>query len=248
MTSGTSNTNGAQDAPGRHESRPDTFPVSLPAVLPSLLLCDFGNLADEVRRLEDAGAKGLHLDVMDGRFVPQLSYGPVVVEAVRRASKRPLDVHLMIEDPASAVDQYLDLGADCLTVHVEAVDDVAGLLDHIRSRGGLAHLSLNPGTPVSRIEPFLGSCDGVLVMSVEPGFGGQAFMPVAIDKLAALAEIRRRTGARFRIAVDGGISRKTVEAAARAGAELLVAGSAVVRAPDYAEAIRTLEHLAREAA
>ena len=216
--------------------------------MPSLLLCDFGNLALEIERLEAAGARALHLDVMDGRFVPQLTYGPVVCEAVRRAASVPIEVHLMIEDPARTVGHYLDLGADCITVHVEAVDDVDSVLAAIRRGGAVAHLSLNPSTPLSRVEPHLGNCDGVLVMSVEPGFGGQAFLPVALEKLSRLSEIRRKSGLPFRIGVDGGISASTIAAAAKAGAELLVAGSAVIRSGDYEAAIRNLEHLAREAA
>lgn len=217
-------------------------------MLPSLLLCDFGHLADEVGRFEAAGAKALHLDVMDGRFVPQLTYGPVVVEAIRRAATVPLDVHLMIEDPARTVGDYIDLGCDCLTVHVESTEDIGGVLEEIRSRGARSHLSVNPGTPISRVEPHLSACDGVLVMSVEPGFGGQKFMPVAIEKLAALAEIRRRTGASFLLGVDGGVSTSNIAAVSAAGAELIVAGSAVVRSNDCAAAIRELERLAREAA
>lgn len=227
---------------------PARLPAPGPIVMPSLLLCDFGNLAREIERLEAAGARALHLDVMDGRFVPQLTYGPVVCEAVRRAATVPIEVHLMIEDPARTVDHYLDLGADCITVHIEAVDDVEAVLAAIRRRGAVAHLSLNPSTPLSRVEPHLEHCDGVLVMSVEPGFGGQAFLPVALEKLSRLSEMRRRSGLSFRIGVDGGISASTIAAAAKAGAELLVAGSAVIRSGDYQAAIHTLEHLAREAA
>ena len=218
-----------------------------PVVLPALLLCDFGHLAHEVTRLEAAGAGALHLDVMDGRFVPQLTYGPVVVKAVRETATVPLEVHLMIEEPERSLEDYCRLGADIVTVHLEALTEPRRALEGIRSRGARAHLAISPGTPVARAEPFLDACDGVLVMSVEPGYGGQRFEPQALDKLARLAAIRRERGGRFRLGVDGGISTTTIQAAAAAGAELIVAGSAVIRAPDYAQAITELETLARGA-
>jgi ribulose-phosphate 3-epimerase len=218
-----------------------------PVVLPALLLCDFGHLAHEVERLEKAGAEALHLDVMDGRFVPQLTYGPVVVKAVRKAAKVPIEVHLMIEEPETTIDEYCQLGAEIVTVHLEALAEPRQALDAIRSHGARAHLAISPGTPVARVEPHLDACDGVLVMSVEPGFGGQRFEPEALAKLARLAAIRRETGGRFRLGVDGGISTETIQAAAAAGAELIVAGSAVIRSADYARAISELEALAREA-
>lgn len=218
-----------------------------PVVLPALLLCDFGHLAREVDRLEEAGAQALHLDIMDGRFVPQLTYGPVVVEAIRKAAGVPLEVHLMIEEPQQSLADYAKLGAEIITVHVEALADPVEVLEEIRSLGSRAHLAISPGTPVARIEPFLDDCDGVLVMSVEPGYGGQAFEPQALDKLARLAAIRRDRGSRFWLSVDGGISTETIAAAAAAGAELIVAGSAVIRAADYGRAISELESLARGA-
>lgn len=217
-------------------------------VLPALLLCDFGHLAREVERLEAAGAAALHLDVMDGRFVPQLTYGPVVVEAVRRAARVPIEVHLMIEEPERSLADYAKLGADIVTVHVEALADPRRALETISSLGPRAHIALSPETPLERVEPYLDACDGVLVMSVEPGYGGQRFNPVAIEKLARLAELRGRSGAAFRLGVDGGIAPDTVAAVAAAGAELIVAGSAVIRSRDYAHAIAELEALARNAA
>jgi ribulose-phosphate 3-epimerase len=219
-----------------------------PVVLPALLLCDFGHLADEVHRLEAAGARAIHLDVMDGHFVPQLTYGPVVVEAVRRAARVPVEVHMMVSDPGSTAADYVRLGADIVTVHLEALPDPRPTLDAIRALGAQAHLAINPGTPVSAAEPFLDACDGVLVMSVEPGFGGQTFEPVALEKLARLGEIRQADNHRYRLCVDGGISTKTIGPAAAAGASLIVAGSAVIRSPDYSRAITELEALARAAA
>ena len=219
-----------------------------PVVLPALLLCDFGHLAREVERLEAAGATALHLDVMDGRFVPQLTYGQVVVEAVRRAAKVPLEVHLMIEEPERSLAEYPKLGADIVTVHVEGLADPRRALETISGLGARAHLAISPQTPVERIEPFLDACDGVLVMSVEPGFGGQRFNPVALDKLARLAALRSARGGSFRLGVDGGISTETIGPVAAAGAELIVAGSAVIRSQNYAHAITELETIARRAA
>ena len=219
-----------------------------PVVLPALLLCDFGHLGREVERLEEAGAGALHLDVMDGRFVPQLTYGMVVVEAVRRAARVPLEVHLMIEQPERTIADYARAGADILTVHVEGLADPRGTLEAIVSLGPKAHLAVSPNTPIDRVIPFLDACDGVLVMSVEPGYGGQRFNPVALEKLAALAEIRRQRAGAFRLCVDGGISTDTIGPVAAAGAELIVAGSAVIRSQNYSHAITELEQLAREAA
>ena len=219
-----------------------------PVILPALLLCDFGHLAREVERLEAAGATALHLDVMDGRFVPQLTYGQVIVEAVRRSARVPIEVHLMIEEPERSLVDYAKLGADILTVHVEGLADPPAALRAISDLGPRAHIAISPGTPVERIEPCLDVCDGVLVMSVEPGYGGQRFDPVALEKLNALAELRTRRGLAFRLGVDGGIATDTVGPAAAAGAELIVAGSAVIRSHDYAHAIAELEALARSAA
>jgi ribulose-phosphate 3-epimerase len=218
-----------------------------PVVLPALLLCDFGHLAHEVERLESAGAAALHLDVMDGRFVPQLTYGMVVIEAVRRAAKGPIELHMMVEQPESYIEEYAKAGADILTVHLEGLADPRRTLEAISSLGPRAHLAISPGTPVEKVAPYLDACDGVLVMSVEPGFGGQRFNPVALEKLARLSALRADMGGAFRLAVDGGISTETIGPVAAAGAELIVAGSAVIRSPDYAQAIAQLEQLARSA-
>ncbi|MEY3033034.1 MAG: Ribulose-phosphate 3-epimerase [Planctomycetota bacterium] len=217
-----------------------------PIVLPALLLCDFGHLADEVARLEAAGAKAIHLDVMDGRFVPQLTYGMVVVEAVRRAATVPIEVHLMIEEPDQTAADYARAGADIVTVHVEGLADPEATLAAIAAAGSRAHLAISPGTPVERVEPFLAAAAGVLVMSVEPGYGGQAFQPAALDKLTQLRLRRAEHGLALRLGIDGGIAAGTIAAAARAGAELIVAGSAVIRSGDYAAAIRELQQIARE--
>jgi ribulose-phosphate 3-epimerase len=186
----------------------------------------------EVRRVEDAGADLLHLDVMDGHFVPNLTFGPIVVAAVKRIARVPLDVHLMITEPIALVPAFAKAGADGLTVHVEACADVAGTLDSIRAMGLRAGISLKPGTPFEAIEPHLGSVDLVLVMTVEPGFGGQAYMPEQEPKLTRARQARADRGLHYTIEVDGGISPETAPRAVAAGAEILVAGSALFGAED----------------
>ncbi|MEX2118804.1 MAG: ribulose-phosphate 3-epimerase [Pirellulales bacterium] len=210
---------------------------AVPAVLPSLLLCDFANLALEIDKLHEAGVPALHLDVMDGHFVPNLTYGLPIVEAVRRLTDLPLDVHLMISDPAGWVERFFEAGADVLTVHAEAVEHPAGVLEQIRALGAAAGLAINPPTPVSVIEDCLALCDLVLVMSVMPGFGGQRFDPVALDKLRML---KAQTGERVLLEVDGGINQSSIAPCARAGAELFVVGSAIFRTNDYTAAVKSL--------
>ena len=217
-----------------------------PIVLPALLLCDFGHLADEVARLEAAGAKAIHLDVMDGQFVPQLTYGMVVVEAVRRAATVPIEVHLMIAGPDLTAADYARAGGDIVTVHIEGVANPEATLAAITAAGSQAHLAISPDTPVARLEPFLAAAAGVLVMGVEPGFGGQTFQPSSLDKLNQLRQLRAERGLALQLGIDGGIAVGTIAAAARAGAELIVAGSAVIRSGDYAAAIRELQQIARE--
>jgi len=215
--------------------------AAAPAVLPSLLMCDFGHLADEVRRLEQAGARVLHLDVMDGHFVPNLTYGLTIVEAVRKLTELPLDAHLMISNPEDFVEKYYQAGADNLTVHVEATADAPALLRQIRALGAGAAIALNPDTPVTAIEPCLADCDEVLVMSVQPGFGGQQFDARALDKLAAL---RDRVGDDILLGVDGGVHDATIGSCAEAGARLFIAGSAIFAEDDYAVSFARLSDLA----
>jgi len=208
-----------------------------PIIAPSFLKCDFGNLHREVELLEQAGAKLLHLDVMDGHFVPNLSYGPVVLESLRRLTNLPFDAHLMISEPARYLEDYLRAGCDSITVHIEAVPEPVDLLRKIREAGRWAGLALNPGTPVERIRPFLSECDLVLVMSVEPGFGGQKFLPSALEKLR---QLREWAPPETVLSVDGGIDSSTIGAAAAAGAQIFVAGSAIFEAPDYGDAMARL--------
>jgi ribulose-phosphate 3-epimerase len=197
-------------------------------VAPSILSADFGRLADEVRSAEAAGADWIHVDVMDGRFVPNITIGPVVVQAVRAATKLPLDVHLMIVEPEKYLDDFAKAGADVLSVHVEASPHLHRTLQHIRSLGKKAGVVLNPHTPEESIRHVLGDVDVVLVMSVNPGFGGQSFIPAALDKLRALRGMLDRGGHEAVLEVDGGVAPGGIaKSVIEAGARMLVAGSAV---------------------
>ena len=216
-----------------------------PRIVPSLLLCDFGNLADEVQKLEAAGVKSLHLDVMDGHFVPNLTYGLPIVETVRRLTELPIETHLMISEPGRYVEQFIAAGADAVTFHVEAVAEPRPLLERVRSLGALAGLAYNPQTPVSAIEGVLDACDLVLTMSVSPGFGGQEFQGVALEKLRQLS---RRVGPDVVLEIDGGVNAATIARCAEAGAHWMVVGSAIFSHPDYARTVATLTRLAHTSA
>ncbi len=213
-----------------------------PWIAPSLLACDFGRLNEEIARAEEAGVRILHLDVMDGRFVPNISFGFPILDAARRATRLPLDVHLMIEEPDRYIDRFCDAGADALTIHIECSPDPGDILSRIRQRGVAAGLSLNPPTPVAALESHLDDCDQVLVMSVMPGFGGQEFDAAALGKLRRLRGLRP-TG--LVLSIDGGINEETIGATAEAGADLLVAGTAFFGYPDYQERHVRLGELAR---
>jgi len=209
-------------------------------IAPSILAADFGRLADEVRAVERAGADWIHVDVMDGHFVPNLTLGPVVVEALRAATRLPLDVHLMIEEPERSLEAYVRAGADRVGVHVETCPHLHRTLAQIREAGAKACVVLNPATPAIAVRPVLGDVDQVLVMSVNPGFGGQKFIPGVLGKLERLRQWIREAELSVELEVDGGIGPGTVGAAARAGANVFVAGTAVFRASDYAAAIADL--------
>jgi ribulose-phosphate 3-epimerase len=209
-------------------------------IAPSILSADFGRLAEEVRAVERAGADWIHVDVMDGHFVPPITIGPLIVEAVRRATTLPLDVHLMVEEPGHLIPQFVEAGATRVTIHVEACRDVRATLDAIRNAGAAPGLSLNPPTDMEQVAPYVAHADLLLVMTVNPGWGGQPIVDGAMDRIAAARRLRDRLGGRFLIEVDGGIKSHNAAEAAAAGADVLVAGSAVFGARDYERAIREL--------
>ncbi len=216
-------------------------------VAPSILSADFGRLADEVRAVDSAGGDWIYVDVMDGRFVPNLTIGPVVVAAVRKATAKPVDVHLMIVEPERYLDDFAKAGADHLLVHCEpsATIYLHRTLSHIRALGKTAGVVLNPATPLSQIEYVLQLCGIVLVMTVNPGFGGQEFLPEMLPKIAALRRLCDERGLDPVIEVDGGLSGDTAWRTFEAGANAIVAGSAVFHAPDYARAIAAIRNSGR---
>jgi len=211
-----------------------------PRIAPSILAADFSRIADELKSVEAGGADWIHVDVMDGHFVPNITIGPPVVDAIRGATSLPLDVHLMIEEPERYVSEFAKAGAATIGVHVEACPHLHRTLAQIRDAGVRASVTLNPGTPAQAVEPVLGDTDQVLVMTVNPGFGGQKFIASMLDKIATLRRWIDERGLEVDLEVDGGIGLKTIGGAAAAGADVFVAGTAVFGASDYAEAISAL--------
>lgn len=209
-----------------------------PTILPSLLLCDFGNLAAEIERLEEAGVAALHLDVMDGVFVPNFTYGMTIVKALRQLTELPLDVHLMMVHPENYIEEFQQAGADIITIHREAVEDPVPILNQIRELGCAAGIAVNPATPVAEIATALPHADLALVMSVNAGFGGQKFDNSVLDKFPTIRELPG--GESIALEIDGGINASTIGPATEAGAELLVAGSAIFGQNDYTRAIETM--------
>jgi ribulose-phosphate 3-epimerase len=209
-------------------------------IAPSILAADPARLGDEIRAVEAAGADWLHLDVMDGHFVPNLSFGPPVIRGLRKVSRLPFDVHLMVESPERALADYVDAGANILTVHVEACRHLYRTLMHIRGLGARVGVSINPATPLTQLTHVLHLVDVVLVMTVNPGFGGQSFLPEMRAKVADLQAIKRAHGYTFTLEVDGGITAENIASVVQAGGECFVAGSAIFRSADYAHAIAML--------
>jgi ribulose-phosphate 3-epimerase len=214
---------------------------------PSILSADFARLADAVQAVSEGGATVLHVDVMDGHFVPNITIGPPVVASLRKVTDLPLDVHLMIENPDQYISAFVDAGADWISVHQEACVHLHRTLELIRSHEVNAGVVINPATPVQTLEEVLGMVHHVLVMSVNPGFGGQRFIPLALDKVRRLAMMRETTRANFRIEIDGGISTETIADAVRAGVEILVAGNAVFGQGSPRDNTQRLLKLATEA-
>lgn len=206
-------------------------------IAPSILSADYGRLAEEVRAVSEGGADLIHVDVMDGHFVPNLTIGPQVVRAVRKATKVPLDVHLMIEAPDRWIQEYADAGADIMTVHYEAVVHLHRVLEAIRAAGKKASVALNPATPIDGLHHVLDLVDMVLIMSVDPGFGGQAFIPQVLEKISALRREADARGLALDIEVDGGIKIENVDRIVRAGANVIVSGSGIFSQPDYRSSI-----------
>lgn len=214
---------------------------------PSILSADFGALLQDVRKVEEGGAEYLHIDVMDGHFVPNITIGPLVVQALRSKSKMLFDAHLMIEKPERYVEDFIKAGADLVTVHAEATDHLHRAVAHIKEMGARAGVALNPSTPVAILEYVLPMLDLVLLMTVNPGFGGQAFINEVVPKIEAVRDMINCVGSHAEIQVDGGISPKTAPLVARAGATVLVAGSAIFGAPDPAAAVRAIREAAENA-
>jgi ribulose-phosphate 3-epimerase len=221
--------------------------MSAPRIAPSILSADFAKLGAEVAAVERAGADWIHVDVMDGHFVPNLTIGPLVVEAVRRSTSLPLDVHLMIEKPERFVTEFVKAGAATVGVQVEASPHLHRTIAQIHEAGARASVVLNPATPALAVETVLSDVDQVLVMTVNPGFGGQKFIESMLAKIATLRRMIDERGREVALEVDGGISLETIVRASRAGADVFVAGTAVFAAPDYAQAIAALRAAATAA-
>ena len=209
-------------------------------ISPSVLACDLSRLADEVADIEKAGADMVHLDVMDGMFVTNMSFGMPIIEALRKKSKMIFDVHLMIAEPKRYAKRFIEAGADILTFHVEACKDTPALLDEIRAAGCKSAVSIKPKTPAEEVFPLLEKCDMILVMTVEPGYGGQSFMADMLEKVTKIRKEIERRGLDIDIQVDGGINPETAKASVKAGANVLVAGSSVFKAADRRAAIDAL--------
>jgi ribulose-phosphate 3-epimerase len=210
-------------------------------IAPSILSADFSRLGDEVRAVENAGAEVIHIDVMDGHFVPNITIGPLVVDAVRKITRLPLDVHLMISDADRYIDAFADAGADWISVHVEACPHLHRTIHHIKEKGKKAGVVLNPATSLSTLDYVLEDVDLVMLMSVNPGFGGQSFIPSALDKIRHLRSRLEDKGLYTGIEVDGGVSPSTIEKVAAAGANIFVAGSAIFGKDDYAKQIAAMK-------
>jgi ribulose-phosphate 3-epimerase len=216
-------------------------------IVPSILSADFSRLAEEIARVEGAGITMLHVDVMDGHFVPNLTLGPPLVESIRKRSRLKFDCHLMVEDPDFIAPLFIKAGANLVSVHAEVARNLDRTLHAIQDEGALAGVVINPATPIEMIENVLDFVDYVLVMSVNPGFGGQSFIPRSLDKVRRLDGIREQHRYRYKIEIDGGVSHSNVAEIVRAGCDWLVAGSAVFHSEDAAAAVKDMQQIAAEA-
>jgi len=213
----------------------------VPLIAPSILAANLGRLEEEVRRVEAAGADWIHIDIMDGHFVPNLTMGPDIVRAVRAATTLPLDVHLMLTNPLDMVRPFAEAGADYISIHREVVDDVEGALRHIESFKKKAALVINPDTAVDTVAPYISRAAMILVMSVHPGFAGQGFIESVLPKLERLRDLKERTRSSCLLEIDGGIKTANIARATRAGADVVVAGSGVFATPDYRATIAAMK-------
>lgn len=214
-------------------------------ISPSILSADFTKLKDELKALEDAGADYVHVDVMDGRFVPNITIGPFIVEAIKRSTRLPLDVHLMIEEPERYIADFAKAGSDIITVHAEATRHLHKVVQSIKDHGKRAGVTMNPATPLSSIEEVITDVDLILIMSVNPGFSGQGFIPSSLKKIAGARKLINASGRNIELEVDGGIKVANIKEAASAGADVFVSGSGVFGTPDYK---KTIEAMRKEAA
>ncbi len=216
-------------------------------IVPSILSADFARLGEEIHKAEQGGATMLHVDIMDGHFVPNLTVGPPVVRSIRAITKMTLDVHLMVSDPDKYAPIFIEAGADQVSVHLEAARHLDGTLRSIQSEGIPAGVVLNPSTPVAVLEDVLGLVDYVLIMSVNPGFGGQRFIPRALDKIRALAQRRKELGLNFAIEIDGGVNEENLADIVHAGCDWIVSGASIFKTPDPAATVARMRQIAQDA-
>lgn len=209
-------------------------------IAPSILSADFSKLGEDIKRIDKGGADFIHIDVMDGSFVPNISFGMPVMKSIRNTTDKIFDVHLMIDNPGNYIDSFIEAGADLITVHYEADRHIDRTINYIKSKGKMAAVALNPGTPVYVLKDIIGILDMVLIMSVNPGFGGQKFIPYSLEKIREVKEMSREVNPNLMIQVDGGIGKDNVKSVIEAGANVIVAGSAVFNGGDVSENIKAL--------